>query len=105
MRRNLFVSGLLTLLERKTKMSLYLGSTQKQVPVNPVCPNVRGDADKHGYGSARVALSFSGLSKPSPRRLFSLWYSLKYSTVERRKKFCPFNTPPFNNTCPRTAIS
>lgn len=38
----------LTLLDRKIYTRLYLGSTQTQVPVNPVCPNVAGETLAEG---------------------------------------------------------
>ena len=51
--------------DRKIKIRLYFGSAQTQHPVNPVCPNVSGDAE----AQVGPVDPDSGLSNPIPRRL------------------------------------
>src|SRR5437868_8631935 len=94
-----------TRLLKKINIRLYLGSAHTQVPVNPVCPKVKGEADLHGYGVALAALSFSGLSKPRPRRLIGELYEVKSLIVSSLIYLRPLYSPPFSSICIITARS
>ena len=80
----------LTLLLKNMYIMSFFGSTQKHVPVNPVCPTTSAGASSQVEEFAWL-FTF-GLSKPSPLKLFGLLSVKKVSTVAGFK----YLTPPYD---------
>ena len=80
---------------RNTYTVLFSGSTQAQVPVNPVCPYTASGAE--GAQGLRFTMDTSGLSNPRPRRLMADFSVVNKRQVASLKKRLPLNSPPFSN--------